>query len=174
MRIINVKKYTIHGGTIEVRAVKDNSQTKNMNSNVDDFIIIEKNLGCYDPEHYLNFANEVQNIKKNLTELVKDLRLKGKRIAGFAASAKGNTLLNYCDIDFNSIQYIIDETPTKQGLLTPGSHIPIVSISNLQSNPPRYLLILAWNFVEEIMEKTKQFKMGGGKYIIPIPKIQIV
>jgi len=174
MRIINVKKYTIHGGTIEVRAVKDNSQTKNMNSNVDDFIIIEKNLGCYDPEHYLNFANEVQNIKKNLTELVKDLRLKGKRIAGFAASAKGNTLLNYCDIDFNSIQYIIDETPTKQGLLTPGSHIPIVSISNLQSNPPGYLLILAWNFVEEIMEKTKQFKMGGGKYIIPIPKIQIV
>jgi novobiocin biosynthesis protein NovU/D-mycarose 3-C-methyltransferase len=174
MRIIHVKKHSIHGGTIEVTAVKDNSQTKNMISNIDDFLIIEKNLGCYNSEHYLNFANEVQNIKKNLTELVKDLRLNGKKIAGFAASAKGNTLLNYCNLDFNSIQYVVDETPTKQGLLTPGSHIPIVQIPHLQSQPPDYLLILAWNFVEEIMDKTKQFKINGGKYIIPIPKIQIV
>jgi SAM-dependent methyltransferase len=174
MRIINVKKYPIHGGTIEVRAVKDNSYTKNMISNIDDFIIIEKNLGCYDPKHYLNFANEVQNMEKNLTELVKDLRQKGKRIAGFAASAKGNTLLNYCNIDFNSIKYIVDETPTKQGLLTPGSHIPIVPMSSLENDPPDYLLILAWNFIEEIMKKTEQFKAHGGKYIIPIPKIQIM
>lgn len=173
MKIIQVKKYSIHGGTIEVRAVKNNDHSKNMISNVDDFIIVEKNLGFYDAKPYLNFANEVKNIKKNLTELISDLRQKGKKIAGFAASAKGNTLLNYCGIDLNSIQYIVDETPTKQGLLTPGSHIPIVPMSNLENNSPDYLLILAWNFVEEIMIKTKQFKEKGGKYIIPIPKIQI-
>lgn len=174
MKIIKVKKYPIHGGTIEVRAVKNNDYAKDMVSNVDDFIIVEKNLGFYDVTPYLNFANEVKNMKKNLTELISDLRQKGKKIAGFAASAKGNTLLNYCGIDLNSIQYIVDETPTKQGLLTPGSHIPIVPMSNLENNPPDYLLILAWNFVEEIMTKTKQFKEQGGKYIIPIPKIQIV
>lgn len=174
MKIIKVKKYPIHGGTIEVRAVKNNDYAKNMVSNEDDFIIVEKNLGFYDMAPYLNFANEVKNMKKNLTELVSDLRQKGKKIAGFAASAKGNTLLNYCGIDFNSIQYIVDETPTKQGLLTPGSHIPIVPMSSLENNPPDYLLILAWNFVEEIMTKTKHFKEQGGKYIIPIPKIQIV
>jgi SAM-dependent methyltransferase len=174
MRIIAVKKYPIHGGTIEIRAVKNNSHTKDITSNIDDFIIIEKNLGCYDPEHYLNFASEVENIKRNLTELVNDLRQKGKKIAGFAASAKGNTLLNYCKLDSDSIQYIVDETPTKQGLLTPGSHIPIVPLSELQKNAPNYLIILAWNFVEEIMEKTESFKNNGGKYIIPIPKIQIV
>ncbi|MDE1819208.1 MAG: methyltransferase, partial [Thaumarchaeota archaeon] len=90
------------------------------------------------------------------------------------ASAKGNTLLNYCSIDSDSIKYIVDETPTKEGLLTPGSHIPIVSMASLEDDPPDYLLILAWNFVDEIMGKTKQFKERGGKYIIPIPKIQIV
>ncbi|MHB8603126.1 MAG: class I SAM-dependent methyltransferase [Nitrosotalea sp.] len=174
MKITTVKKYPIHGGTIEVRVVKNNDYTKNMVSNVDDFIIVEKNLGFYDMASYLNFANEVKNMKKNLTELISDLRQKGKKIAGFAASAKGNTLLNYCGIDLNSVQYIVDETPTKQGLLTPGSHIPIVPMSGLENNPPDYLLILAWNFVEEIMTKTKQFKEQGGKYIIPIPKIQIV
>lgn len=174
MKIIKVKKYSIHGGTIEVRAVKNNDYAKNIVSNVDDFIIVEKNLGFYDVAQYLNFANEVKNMKKNLNELISDLRQKGKKIAGFAASAKGNTLLNYCSIDANSIQYIVDETPTKQGLLTPGSHIPIVPMSGLENNPPDYLLILAWNFIEEIMTKTKQFKEKGGKYIIPIPKIQIV
>lgn len=174
MKIIKVKKYPIHGGTIEIRAVKNIDYTKNMISNVDDFIIIEKNLGFYNVGPYLNFANEVQNIKKNLTDLIRDLRQKGKKIAGFAASAKGNTLLNYCGIDSNSVKYIVDETPTKQGLLTPGSHIPIVPMSRLENDPPDYLLILAWNFVEEIMEKTKQFKVQGGKYIVPIPQIQIV
>lgn len=174
MKIIKIKKYPIHGGTIEVRAVKNNIHTKNTISNVDDFIIIEKNLGFYNADSYLNFANEVQNIKKNLVELICDLRQNGKKIAGFAASAKGNTLLNYCSIDSDSIKYIVDETPTKEGLLTPGSHIPIVSMASLEDDPPDYLLILAWNFVDEIMGKTKQFKERGGKYIIPIPKIQIV
>lgn len=174
MRIIQVKKYPIHGGTIEVRAVKNNDHYKNTVSNVEDFIIVEKNLGFYKEAPYLNFANEVQNIKKNLIELIRDLRQNGKKIAGFAASAKGNTLLNYCGIDSSMVKYIVDETPTKQGFLTPGSHIPIVSMSTLADDPPDYLLILAWNFVEEITQKTKIFKERGGKYIIPIPKIQIV
>ncbi len=174
LKIIKVKKYPIHGGTIEVRAVKNSYETKNMNSNIDDFIIIEKNLGFYNEKSYLNFAKEVQNIKKNLLELIYDLHKQGKKIAAFAASAKGNTLLNYCKIDSTSIQYIVDETPTKQGLLTPGGHIPIVPMSYLENNPPDYLLILAWNFVEEIMGKTNQFKIRGGKYIVPVPKIQIM
>lgn len=174
MKIINVKKYSIHGGTIEVRAVKNTNKTSNIKSNIDDFIIIEKNLGFYDEKSYLNFAQEVQDIKKNLVGLLYDLKNQGKNIAGFAASAKGNTLLNYCGIDSKLISYIVDETPTKQGLLTPGGHIPIVPMSKLEKNPPDYLLILAWNFVEEIIEKTKKFKSSGAKYIIPIPKIKIV
>lgn len=174
MKVAKVKKHSIHGGTIEIRAIKNTPENKNIKSNIDDFIIIEKNLGYYNEESYLNFAKEVQNIKKNLVELIYDLQKQGKIIAGFAASAKGNTLLNYCGIDSNSIKYIVDETPTKQGLLTPGGHIPIVPISNLENNPPDYLLILAWNFVEEIIEKTNQFKTDDGKYIIPIPKIQLI
>ena len=174
MKIIIVKKYSIHGGTIEVRAVKNTNKTSNIKSNIDDFIIIEKNLGFYDEKSYLNFAQEVQDIKKNLVGLLYDLKNQGKNIAGFAASAKGNTLLNYCGIDSKLISYIVDETPTKQGLLTPGGHIPIVPMSKLEKNPPDYLLILAWNFVEEIIKKTKKFKSSGAKYIIPIPKIKIV
>jgi len=174
MKIIFVKKYPIHGGTIEIRVMHDNEYSQNLLSNVDDFIDIENNLGCYNLEYYLNFANEVKIIKKNLTDLIDDLIQNGKKIVGFGASAKGNTLLNYCSIDSKYIQYIIDETPTKQNFLTPGSHIPIVPLSSLYSDPPDYLLVLAWNFVEEIMKKTKSFKINGGKYIIPIPKVGII
>ncbi len=174
MKIIAVKKYSIHGGTIEIRAMNNNDFIKDISSNVNDFIDIEKNYGCYNSEYYLNFANEVKNIKKNLTELISELSKQGKKIAGFGASAKGNTLLNYCGIDSNSIQYIIDETPTKQNFLTPGSHIPIVPISYIHTNPPDYLVVFAWNFIDEIMEKTKPFKNTGGKYIIPIPETHII
>jgi hypothetical protein len=174
MKIIKVKKFFIHGGTMEIRAVKNTEKTQNIPSNINDFLMIEKNLGYYDEKSYLNFSEEVKNIKKNLVELVCDLSHQGKKIAAFAASAKGNTLLNYCNIDSNSIKYIVDQTPTKQGFVSPGGHIPIVPMANLENDPPDYLLILAWNFVEEIMIKTSQFKNQGGKYIIPIPKIQIL
>jgi novobiocin biosynthesis protein NovU/D-mycarose 3-C-methyltransferase len=173
MKIIGVEKYDIHGGTIEVRAAKDSSKF-NPSSKVTYFVTMEKNLGMYTEERYLNFAKEVKNMKTNLVKLIKELQSKNKRIAGFAASAKGNTLLNYCGFDSNSIEYVVDQTPTKQGLLTPGSHIPIVSMTQFENDKPDYLLILAWNFVDEIMLKTKRFKDKGAKYIIPIPKIQII
>lgn len=172
-KIINVNKYDIHGGTIEIISAKTSSEYK-ITSQVEDYLTVERNLGLHTIEPYLEFAKEVQNIKKNLLSLIKDLKETNKKIAGFAASAKGNTLLNFCGLTNHDIDYIVDQTPTKQGLLTPGSHIPIIDLDHFNNNKPDYLVILAWNFIAEIISKTREFKEAGGKYIVPIPKIQIL
>ena len=95
-------------------------------------------------------------------------------VAAYGASAKGNVLSNYCGLDKNYIRYVVDDTPEKQGYLTPGNHLPIVDASRLKTDPPDYLLLFAWNFAEELMSKTKYFKDSGGKYIIPIPSVKII
>lgn len=174
MKVIDVRKYEIHGGTIEIHAVKKESKVKYTENHCEDFLLVEKNLGLHSPDSYIHFSNEVKNMKKNFVELISDLKQKNHSIAGFAASAKGNTLLNFCKLNYSQIDFIVDETPTKQGLYTPGSKIPIVTLDFFINNPPDYLIILAWNFTDEIISKTKKFKKNGGKYIIPIPKIQII
>jgi len=174
MKIIDARKYEIHGGTIEIHAVKNDSKIEYAENHYNDFLLIEKNLGLHSFDSYINFSNEVKNMKKNFIELISELKENNYSIAGFAASAKGNTLLNFCELNHSQIDYIVDETPTKQNLYTPGSKIPIVEMNYFEKNYPDFLIILAWNFTDEIISKTKNFKKNGGKYIIPIPKIQII
>ena len=174
MKIIDVRKYEIHGGTIEIHVVNNNSNIEYMENHFNDFLLVEKNLGLHNFDSYIHFSNEVNNMKKNFVELISDLKENNYSIAGFAASAKGNTLLNFCQLSNSQIDYIVDETPTKQNLYTPGSKIPIVEMNYFEKNYPDFLIILAWNFTDEIISKTKDFKKNGGKYIIPIPKIQII
>ena len=102
------------------------------------------------------------------------LKQGGAKIAAFAASAKGNTLLNSCGLDANTIDYIVDDTPEKIGRFSPGNGIAIVDRSVLESDPPDYLIILAWNFAEEIMANTSAYRENGGKYILPIPSFKVV
>jgi hypothetical protein len=102
------------------------------------------------------------------------LNSKNKIIAAYGASAKGTVLTNYCNIDNNIINYIVDDTPEKQGLFTPGNRIPIVNYSFFKNNKPDYLLLLAWNFADELINKTLDYKNTGGKYIIPIPNVKII
>ena len=97
-----------------------------------------------------------------------------KAIAAYGASAKGNTMLNYCGVGIDLIDFIIDDTPEKQGKLYAGNHIPILPNTELEKRKPDYLAILAWNFSKEIMGKTERHRERGGQYIIPIPKVRIV
>ncbi|HLC79202.1 MAG TPA: class I SAM-dependent methyltransferase [archaeon] len=172
MRIAKVKKYDIHGGSIRMYVEKESSPNTSDGS-VQQIIREEKDAGLYEFSNYINFKNDVEKIKKDLTTLLKKLKKEGKTIAAFGASAKGNTLLNYCNIT-TQIDCIFDDTPQKIGKLYPGVHIPIVAGSELLKRKPDYLLLLAWNFAKEIMQKTSEYKKAGGKYIIPIPKVEVV
>lgn len=169
LRIIDIEHQSIHGGTIRTYAVKSESMIT-PSACVQEFIDSERSKGFYDLNIYKGFSQVVLRNRFEMVALLSELKKKGKRVAGYGASAKGNTLLNYYGIDAMTIDYIVDDNPKKHGYLTPGSHIPIVPATHLTSSPPDYLLLLAWNFAEEIKRRTTVYRKQGGKYITPVPR----
>src|SRR5581483_4607174 len=114
-----------------------------------------------------------ENRRKNRT-LLEELRSAGHSVAGYGAPAKGNTFLNYCGIGTQFLPYIVDKSPLKVGLYTPGMHIPVLPVSTLLERQPDYVLILAWNFADEIMLQQEEYRRRGGRFIIPIPEPKVV
>jgi hypothetical protein len=167
LNVLNVEQYDIHGGSIRVTiGYGEPDET------VAVYVKIERKYYS-NINKYHGFAEDAHLSIRNFYSGINKLKVAGNKIAGFAASAKGNTLLNCAGITCGSISYIIDETPEKIGKYSPGTYIPIVSMLELERNPPDYLVILAWNFLDEIIYKTR---MSGykGKYIVPIPMFQIL
>lgn len=171
LKIAKVKTYDIHGGSI--RMYVEHSSQNRSDGSLQKLIAKEQAKGLYGLRYYLHFRSKVEKIKNDLITKVESLKKQGKKISGFAASAKGNTLLNYCKIDHETIDFIFDDTPEKQNKLTPGVHIPIISPKYILEKDPDYLLILSWNFAKEIISKTKPYQTRGGKYILPIPSLRI-
>lgn len=120
------------------------------------------------------FADAVLQHRRALVELLDAVTADGSTVAGWGASAKGNTLLSYCGIDHRRLQYIVDRNPLKVGLYTPGTHIPVVPPETLAERPPAYLLILAWNFADEIMRQASEFSAAGGRFIVPVPVPKVI
>ena len=133
----------------------------------------EKN-GIDDIRMLQKFAKRVQILKSELHKTLVQIKRRGKTVAAYGAAAKGNILLNFCGISNKLIEFAVDSTPYKQGLYTPGSKIPIFPESEIVKRRPDYVLILAWNFAEEIMNKQKQYKTRGGRFIIPVPQVTVV
>ena len=173
MEIFKVEKVQTHGGSLRIFIKKDGSVHKT-DSSVSDIISYEKKIGVDDFELYKNFAKDVHNVKNKLVNYIKNIKKHNKSIAGYGAPAKGNTLLNFCGIGKNEIDYIVEDNPLKQGLYAPGTHIPVVSMKMLDEQTPDYILILAWNFADEILSKTKKYADSGIKFIIPLPEPRIV
>jgi hypothetical protein len=123
---------------------------------------------------YEGFAQRVLDLKRALIELVRDLTARKKTIAAYGASAKGSTLLNFFGLGGETLKFVSDRSTYKQGRLTPGTHIPIVAPERLLEERPDYTLLLTWNFAEEILEQQQAYRSGGGKFIIPIPKVTVV
>ena len=171
LKIAKVKTYDIHGGSIRMY-IEHKGQNRSDGS-VQRLVAKERSAGLHGLKCYREFNRKVEKIKYDLVAKISDLKKQNKRISGFAASAKGNTLLNYCGIDYKTIDFIFDDTPEKQNKLTPGVHIPVISPKYILEKSPDYLVILAWNFADEIISKTKSFKKQGGKYILPIPSLKI-
>lgn len=173
MDIFNIKHVDTQGGSLRVYA-SHAPLVYPRDPSVDYYLNLEKSAGLDKKETYLEFAKRPPVVKEKLKNLLQNLKTKGKKIAGYGAPAKGNTLLQYAGITNDDISYITDNASSKQGKYTPGTHIPIVSPSKLKENIPDYILILAWNYVSSILEREKWFSEQGGKFIIPIPEPKII
>jgi len=172
-KIINVERVKIHGGTIRVFVSKKKSRY-DINENVDQLISLEIKKGLNEVTVYRKFAERVEKLKENLVSLLQKLKSKNKKVIGYGAAAKGNTLLNYYHIGPELIEFIADLSPMKQNKFTPGTHIPVYSPERIYEIKPDYMLILAWNFADEIMKQQSRFKEMGGEFIIPVPKVRII
>lgn len=172
MTVFDVQKQDIHGGTVRVFIGPE--ETHDVMLSVAEFLEYEKEHGFHDAGIYKKWNREIDDLINDLNDQLGQLKAAGAKIAAFAASAKGNTLLNACRLDGAMIDYIVDDTPEKIGKFSPGTGLPIVNRARLAAEPPDYLIILAWNFTREIIESTAEYSQNGGKYIIPIPGFRII
>ena len=173
LEVFDIKKQSVHGGTIRVFITKkDNILQKN---SVQEFLDEERQYGLDKILTYEKFAQNIIDLKSELIESIIKLKKEKKSLIGYGASAKGNVLLNYCNIDHTILDFIIDTTPLKQGKFTPGTHIPILPPNKMETKGDGDLiLLLAWNYEDAILEKEKLFRSKGGKFLIPIPKPRIL
>lgn len=173
LAIVRVDRVAVHGGSVRIYAGK---QEKHLNHS-DRVVALaedEQTSGLASFDTFERFADKARNTREKLTSLLKRLKAEGKSIAAYGAPAKGNTLLNYCGIDTALLNFTVDKNSLKVGLFTPGAHLPVLPVSAILERQPDYLLILAWNFAEEIMQQQGKYEARGGKFIVPIPEPRIV
>ena len=170
LKIIDIEEHDTQGGSIRVFATHKKNKIA-VKKTLKEKIANEKLIGLTNIDTYKGFESRVNYIKVKLQSILIDLKKQGKQVAGYGASAKSGTLLNYCNIGTNHLKYIIDKTPYKIGLYTPGMHIPVVG---KEKSKPDYYLLLVWNYASGILQREHEFRKNGGKFIIPFPTPQII
>jgi ABC-type Fe3+-hydroxamate transport system substrate-binding protein len=125
-------------------------------------------------EYYKNFQVKIEGIKNDLLEFLLQQKRAGKKVAAYGAAAKGNTLLNYCGIKNDMISFVVDANPNKQNKFMPASHIPIVTEEFIRNEKPDFIIILPWNIEDEIIKQLNYVNSWGGKFVVPIPHLQII
>ena len=171
--IFDVEEIPTHGGSLRIYARHDWDQTKPELDSVKNLRDMEIEAGFTDTCIYTSYAEKVKETKRKLLSFLIDVKNQGKTVVGYGAPAKGNTLLNYCGIRHDFVDYTVDLSPHKQGLYLPGTHLPIYSPEKIKTTKPDYLLILPWNLKEEIMQQMDYIKKWGGKFVMPIPELQV-
>ena len=173
LNIFDVEELSTHGGSLRIFVKHSSNILYEKKQSVSKMLQVEEEFGLKKIETYKNFSNKVKKTKDGLRRFLENVKKENKKIACYGAAAKGNTLLNYCDVKSDEIEYVVDKNPHKQGLLLPGTHIPIKTPEEIFQTKPDYVLILAWNLKDEIMLQMEKIKTWGGKFVIPIPEVKI-
>ncbi len=174
LRLFDVDELPTHGGSLRVYATHIENPRRETSAAVETLLKTESDFGLNHIAFYSSFQKGVLGIKIDLLQTMIDIKESGKTICGYGAPAKGNTLLNYCGIRNDFVEYTVDRNHHKQGCLTPGSSIPILAPEVIFQRKPDFVLILPWNLKSEIMEQLGGIRAWDGKFIIPIPKLEIV
>jgi SAM-dependent methyltransferase len=173
LTLFDVQEIDIHGGSIRIFARHTEDDSKPVTDRIAAFKDREIAFGLDRLPTYANFTEQVKETKRKLMEFLITAKQKGKTIAGYGAPGKGNTLLNYCGIRTDFLDYTVDRNPYKQGKYTPGTHIPILDPEQIRLTKPDYLLILPWNVKDEIMNQVSYIREWGGQFVVPIPEVKV-
>jgi SAM-dependent methyltransferase len=173
LRLFEVEELSIHGGSLRVCAGHVADRSDSESGSVAALLAKERDAGMDRLETYLSFDEKARAVKLGLLEFLIDAKRKGAAVAGYGAPAKGNTLLNYCGVRTDFIDYTVDRNPLKQGRFLPGTHIPIHPPARVSETRPGYLLILPWNIQEEVRGQMAHVREWGAKFVVPIPRIEI-
>jgi SAM-dependent methyltransferase len=170
--IYDVERVAIHGGTLRIFAAHEGERQRTERANA--LLAEEAAWGVDDIKFYAQFAARVEALKQDLRALLGELKGKGARIAAYGASAKGSTLLNYFGIGAETLDFVADRSTVKQGRYTPGTKLLISPPERLLTDMPEVVLLLTWNFADEILQQQAEYRAKGGKFIIPIPNVRVV
>ena len=173
LKVFDVEELMSHGGSLRVYACRAESQTHDIEPKVWELIAEEQRAGLASVEGYDSFARQVKQTKLALVDFLLTAAQQGKSVAGYGAPGKSATLLHYCGIGKDLIEYTVDRSQYKQGRFLPGTHIPIYDPSRIRETKPDYVVILPWNLKDEIMEQLQFIREWGGRFVVPIPKVAV-
>ena len=173
LTLFDVEELPTHGGSLRIYARHAEDTTKPVGSRVEELREREQSAGYSKLETYSRFAEQVKETKRKLLEFLIRAKRNGKTIVGYGAPGKGNTLLNYCAIRTDFLDYTVDRSPHKQGKFLPGTRIPVCSPDRIRETRPDYLLILPWNLKDEIMQQNSYIREWGGQFVVPIPQVTV-
>ena len=174
LKIFDVEELETHGGSLRIFACHNNLNKYGISKSVAEMLRREETACLLDMTAYTHFEKRVQQTKRDLLSLLIQLKNAGKNIVAYGAAAKGNTLLNYCGIGTDFINYVVDKNPNKQGVFLPGSRIPVLAPDIIKQTKPDYVLVLPWNLKSEITEQLNYIKDWQGKFIFAIPHVEVI
>ena len=174
LEIFDVDILPTHGGSLRIYGKHKNDNSKNISSTMTDLLAKENSKGMQTIDYYKDFLKKIGKVKTDLVDFLIKQKMNRTRVAAYGAAAKGNTLLNYCGIKNDLIEFIVDASPHKQGKYLPGSHVPIVDEGMIRKIKPKYILILPWNLKDEITKQLSYARDWNAKFVVPIPKLKFV
>jgi len=174
LEVFDVERIPTHGGSLRVYAAHRAAAQARLTAAPTELLAAERAAGLDDVATYDAFEARARAAKRGLLRFLIEVREKGERVAGYGAPAKGNTLLNYCGIRRDLLEYTVDRNPYKQGRYLPGTHLPIFAPEKIGETRPDYVLILPWNLRDEVVAQLAYIRQWGGRFVVPIPAVEVI